>query len=320
MSRRRPPMGADIVWLRDDFRLDDQPAIAAAAGRPALYVYIHDEQARNGRPFGGAARWRLARSLAAMQRRLADRGARLDVVRGAADETVLAVAAAAGARRVLWTRRYEAAAMELDAGVKASLRQRGVEGLSFNGRLMREPWELAKADGRPVAVFSAFWRRHRALGALPPPLPAPVRLTAAPWPTGAPERVAIEALRPTPTTPDWSGELALGETPGEDGALAGLDRFVANILPGYADGRDWIASHSTSRLSAHLRFGEISPRRVAHTVEAAAAADPALARPAEKYLAELGWREFAAALLYGAPDLARRPLRPEFESFPFRED
>ena len=35
----------DIVWLRDDFRLDDQPAIYAAAKQPTLFVYIHDDPA-----------------------------------------------------------------------------------------------------------------------------------------------------------------------------------------------------------------------------------------------------------------------------------
>src|SRR5208337_2232173 len=169
-------MGVDIVWLRDDFRLDDQPAIAAAADRPALYAYVHDESAGNGRSPGGSAKWRLAQSLAAMEKRVAERGARLDVLQGPADRTILALAAAADATRVLRTRRYESAATALDAGVKAALRERGVEGSSFNGRLMAEPWELARADGAPAATFSAFWRRHRALGALSPPLPAPARL------------------------------------------------------------------------------------------------------------------------------------------------
>ena len=53
-------MSVDIVWLRDDFRLDDQPAITEAADRPALFVYVHDDAPRNGRPIGGAARWRLS--------------------------------------------------------------------------------------------------------------------------------------------------------------------------------------------------------------------------------------------------------------------
>ena len=313
-------MGVDIVWLRDDFRLDDQPAIAAAADRPALYAYVHDESAGNGRSPGGAAKWRLAQSLAAMEKRLAERGARLDVLQGPADRTILALAAAADATRVLWTRRYESVATALDAGVTAALRERGVEGLSFNGRLMREPWELARADGAPAATFSAFWRRHRALGALSPPLSAPARLCAAPWPAQAPERVPVEALRLTPTAPDWSAELALGETPGEQGGVSALAHFAEARLRSYARDRDLLALDAISRLSAHLRFGEISARRAAAAVEAAAARDPGLAQPAEKYLAELGWRDFAAALLAAHPDMAERPLRREFERFPYCED
>jgi deoxyribodipyrimidine photo-lyase len=311
---------ADIVWLRDDFRLDDQPAILAAADRPALHIYVHDDSPLNGRPLGGAAKWRLAQSLKAMEERLAARGGRLDVMRGEAGPTVLALAAAAHASRVLWTRRYEAASIALDASVKTRLRERGVEALSFSGRLMREPWEIAKADGAPSGSFSAFWRRHRALPSLPAPSPAPDRLMPMPWPEHAPRRVAIEALGLTPTKPDWSGELALGETPGETGALAALAWFIDGALAGYAEGRDLTSEETTSRLSAHLRFGEISARRIAAAVESAAAPRPDLQRDAEKFMAELGWRDFAAALLYRHPDLATRPLRAEFDRFPWRDD
>ncbi len=313
-------MSGDIVWLRDDFRLDDHPAILAAAGCPALHVYVYDDSPRNGRPLGGAAKWRLAQSLKAMERLLAARGGRLDVLRGEADKAILALAAAAKAGRVLWTRRYEGASITLDSAVKARLRERGAEALSFNGRLMREPWEVAKPDGVPSGSFSAFWRRHRALPRLPAPSRAPDRLNAAPWPEDGPERVTIEALPLTPTEPDWSGELALGETPGEAGALAALDRFIDGALSGYAEGRDLTSGETTSRLSAHLRFGEISPLRAAAAVESAASARPALERDAEKFAAELGWRDFAAALLYRHPDLATRPLRREFERFPWRDD
>ena len=255
-----------------------------------------------------------------MEAELSARGARLDIVAGDAEQSILALAEAANAGRVLWTRRYESGAAALDARVKAALRERGVEATSFNGRLLREPWELARSNGASIGVFSAFWRRHRALGPLPSPKPAPERLLAAPWPHEAPERVSIEALKLKPTKPDWSGELSLGESPGEAGALAALESFTRGALRAYADERDLLAPGAASRLSANLRFGEISPRRVAHTVETAAAANSALADATEKYMAELGWRDFAAALLYAHPDLATRPLRPEFERFPWRDD
>ncbi len=313
-------MTGDIVWLRDDYRLDDQPALAAVADRPALVVYIHDQSPQNGRPLGGAARWRLAQSLKSLERRLAERGGRLDVVEGDAEQAMRGLASAAGARRALWTRRYDGAGVALDRRLTAALKEQGVEVATFNGRLMREPRELAKADGAPAGTFSAFWRRHRGLGPLPEPLPAPARLAAAPWPAAAPPRTTIDALGLTPKAPDWSGELGLGETPGEEGAHKALDRFVAEALAGYPDGRDRPSLTATSRLSAALRFGELSPRRAAATVEAAAAADPRLAGAAEKYVSELGWRDFSYALLAAHPDLADRPLRPEFETFPFRED
>ena len=114
------------------------------------FVYVHDETGGGARPLGGAAKWRLAESLTAMEAALSARGARLDIVKGEAEETILALAAAANASRVLWSRRYEGEAIALDARVKAALKERGVEAMSFNGRLMREPWELSKPDGAPV--------------------------------------------------------------------------------------------------------------------------------------------------------------------------
>jgi deoxyribodipyrimidine photo-lyase len=311
---------ADIVWLREDVRLDDQPAIQAAADRPTLFVYVHDEEGGGARPLGGAAKWRLAQSLTAFESELSSRGARLDIIEGEAEETILALAAASNAGRLLWSRRYEGAARALDARVEKALKARGVEALTFNGALMREPAELAKPDGTPVGIFKAFLRRHRALGALPVPTSAPKHLTAASWPHNAPKRVSIEALKLKPTKPDWSGELGLGEAPGETGARASLKTFAAGALKDYAGERDILEHGAASRLSANLRFGEISARRIAHTVETAAAEKHGLAGAAEKYLAELTWRDFATALLDAHPDMATRCLRPEFERFPWRHD
>jgi deoxyribodipyrimidine photo-lyase len=73
-------------------------------------------------------------------------------------------------------------------------------------------------------------------------------------------------------------------------------------------------------LSPHLRFGEISPRRVAAAIETAAASGAVSASAAEKFIAELGWREFSYSLLYGFPELATRVWQPRFEGFAYRED
>jgi hypothetical protein len=92
---------------------------------------------------------------------------------------------------------------------------------------MREPAERAKPDGTPVGSFKAFLRRHRALGALPAPTPAPKRLAAAPRPNEAPKHASIAALKLSPTKPDGSGELSLDEATGALAALKHHDGYVS---------------------------------------------------------------------------------------------
>jgi deoxyribodipyrimidine photo-lyase len=91
-------------------------------------------------------------------------------------------------------------------------------------------------------------------------------------------------------------------------------------VAGYAGGRDQIDRAATSRLSPHLRFGEISPRQIWHAARFAADDRPALARDVDKFLSELGWREFCRHLLFDLPDLASRNLQPAFDAFPWRQD
>ena len=178
-----------ILWLRDDLRLDDHAAFHAAADRPALVIYVHDEVSPGLRPLGGASRWWLAHSLEALGADIAWRAAGAGYSRRTRREVVLKLARASEAVEVIWSRRYGGAEIEIDRRIKSALPAEGVIARSVNSRLLREPWEVVTDAGAPFKVFTPFWRRHRALGALPPPLPAPRRLVAAPWPTERRARV-----------------------------------------------------------------------------------------------------------------------------------
>jgi deoxyribodipyrimidine photo-lyase len=50
--------GPSLVWLRDDLRIADNPALRAAVdlGSPVVVVYLFDEVSTGVRPLGGAAR------------------------------------------------------------------------------------------------------------------------------------------------------------------------------------------------------------------------------------------------------------------------
>src|SRR5690242_8030535 len=103
----KPTASPAICWFRDELRLADHRALEAAiaTGAPVVALYVHDEDSPGIRPLGGAARWWLHHSLAALSADLEKRGGSLTILKGAAGKLVPAFAKACGAQRVTWSRR-----------------------------------------------------------------------------------------------------------------------------------------------------------------------------------------------------------------------
>jgi deoxyribodipyrimidine photo-lyase len=314
-----------LLLFRDDLRLADNPAVEAAAraGRPVAALFVLDEESPGIRPPGGAARWWLHHSLAALGRDLDRLGVRLALARGPAAETVPAVARALSAGLVVWNRRYGPAEQQADALLKTRLKETGIEAKSFNAHLMREPWDVLSQAGQPLKVFSPFFRAFMARGDVPAPLPRPRALRPAVWPAlPLPALVTLGSLGLLPIAPDWAGGLRETWVPGEAGAAARLSAFLDGGFDGYAENRNRPDMESTSRLSPHLRFGEIGPRQVWHAAAAARLSGEtrASAKDLEVFHKELGWREFSYHLLGQFPDLPTRNFQPRFDAFPWQPD
>ena len=313
-----------IVWFRDDLRLSDNPALnwAVATGRSLLCVYVLDDESSGSRPLGGAARWMIHQSLQALDAALGAQGGGLLFMRGAALASIVGLARESHAAGVFWNRRYGAAERAVDASVKSALAERGVVAESGNGALLREPWTIKNQAGEPFRVFSAFWRACARAGEIEAPTPAPTRLSF----FEATDKVlaqfvALDDLGLTPKKPDWAGGLRQNWPAGESAARARLAEFIDYGLRGYATGRDAPGKARTSRLSPYLRSGAISPRQIWSAVESARhAGGKASAADCDKFLAELGWREFSYHLLFHFPDLARRNFNPRYDAFAWRSD
>ncbi len=293
-----------IVWFRQDLRLADNPALTAAVqtGRPVIPLFIL-HTASDGRPWGGASLWWLDKSLRALDADLRARDSRLILRRGDPAVLLPALAEELGASAV-WNRLYGRAAVERDGDLK-----RDLQAASFNGSLLVEPWSVKTGSGGAYQVFTPFWKAAQpAIG--PASLhPAPRHLPAPDvWPVSE----AIEDWRLHPRAPDWSAGFH-DWTPGEAGADAALRTFARRGLAGYAEGRDRPDQTVTSRLSPHLHWGEIGPRQVrSRVIDAVGASD--------KFMAEIGWREFNHHLLYEYGDLHSRNIRRAFDAFPWRAD
>lgn len=313
-------MSTALVWFRRDLRLDDNPALRAAAARSRrlvpVFIYAPDEEA----PWepGAASRWWLHHSLAALDASLADAGSRLVLRTGPSLGALRALAQQTGAGHVFWNRLYEPACVQRDTAIKEALQADGIAVESSNGALLDEPWENTRDGGEPYRVFTPFWRARLRDGLQRATVAAPRALP--PLPDGV-DSTPLDALGLLPTIP-WDEGLAQAWRPGERGAREALERFLDEAVVRYPSDRDHPGLAGTSRLSPHLHFGEISPRRIVASTEAAAGrtAKEGLIAGTESFIREVGWREFAYHLIFHFPRTAEEPLDRRFDGFRWTAD
>jgi deoxyribodipyrimidine photo-lyase len=309
-----------LIWFRQDLRLADNPALAAAAasGEAVIPLYLFAPEEEGAWGPGGASRWWLHQSLASLRESLREAGSDLCIRRGPDSLGILLdLIAESGATRVCFNRRYEPAAVARDRALKTALEARGIAVETHNSALLFEPWTVSTKSGHPFQVFTPFWRHCRALEAPPEPIRAPERLH--PPPSG-PMGEALESLELLPAL-DWPKGLAAAFTPGERSALSHLEHFVEAGFDDYATERDHPGVAGTSRLSPHLHFGEIGPRQVYDAVKRHAGRRGRHSTWRDsQFLTELGWREFAHHLLFHFPHTPEQPLRESFARFPWKSE
>jgi deoxyribodipyrimidine photo-lyase len=321
-----------IVWFRQDLRLDDNPALAAAIARGGqiLPVYIWAPTEETPWTPGAASRWWLHQSLKSLAAQLQTLGLQLRIC--AAESSLSRLQqfiAESGATAVFWNRRYEPAIMERDRQIKKQLRAAGLTVESFNSTLLFEPHQIHNKTGQPFRVFTPFWHHYNGLTvAAPQSLDlAAVKATIA---TATSTRLDKSVV---PTTPiakslcalqlepkiDWAAGIRAQWSAGEPSAQQQLTHFLNNSLANYHQQRDFPAVAAISRLSPYLHFGEISPRRIWQQVQLLAARYEHLRETANSYLRQLAWRDFAYHLLYHFPTTPSEPLRAEFRRFPWQQ-
>jgi deoxyribodipyrimidine photo-lyase len=307
-----------VVWFRRDLRLADHAALSAAAAteRPVVPLFILDDDAAGDWAPGGASRWWLHHSLAALKKSLTAVGGNLVLRRGKTRNVIADVAREAGAGDVYCSRGYEPWSSDLETDVREGLAMHDIALKRFAGVLLHDPDQVKTQAGQPFKVFTPFWNAVRRLE-VKKPLEAPKRLTVS---SKLPKSENLKDWELLPKRPDWAGGLREMWVPGEVCARELLAEFIDNRMSDYAEARDRPDVEGTSRLSPYLAFGEISPRQCWFAVKSATGRMTHADRGAEVFLKELTWREFSAQLLHHWPTFPKTAFREEFSGFQWRKD
>lgn len=277
------------MWFRRDLRTHDHPALRAAIaqsrGRSLLPLFVIDPV--EWQEWGEPARAHVTASL----RALADDLGGLHVRVGDPVAVLTALAGELGPLSVHVSADHAPRVRRRDAAVAAALVGSGSRLVASGSHYAVPPGTVLKPDRTAYRVFTPFHRAWEAVG-----WPAPV----APGPR--PHILAVSGAQSPPPVQLPAG-LVLPPA-GERAAQAAWRAFADGPLAQYDTDRDRPDLPGTSRMSVHLRWGEVHPRTLL--------AGLGSSRAHVRFRTELAWREFYADVLHRHPETESATLDPTF--------
>lgn len=296
-----------IVWMRQDLRLHDNPALYEASQKGSVFpVYIFDQSVACDFSMGDSSRWWLHNSLLSLHKSF---HGRFGLYKADSVSKLISLVKKYKVSSVYWNKCYEPWSINQEKELEKKLQKIGVSFKSFNGSLLWDPEKIIKKDGTPYKVFTPFYK-NGCLKAESPRKPLPLfnvkKLIAC----------KIDGLSLTDLNllrdNDLTIRLQKSWIPGEVQAHKQLRSFIKDRLHDYQEGRDFLDRKVVSGLSAHIHFGEISLNEIWHTV-LKDGYEYSSKNNINCFLKELVWREFAYNVLYHNPSMPKKNLQKKFD-------
>ena len=296
-----------IVWIRNDLRLTDNPALYHACKEDtqviAVFIWSPEEYGPWGP--GSASMWWLHHSLNNFHEACYEAQLPFVIRLGPVKQALSSLIQETGATKIVWNRRYEPGGAILDARVRSGLE---IESETFPGNLLFEPEKIKTKARKPFQVFTPFWKQCQTLNGIISPLRKPT----IPKNSHRYKSLSVDELELLSNTQSYDNWK-----PGEKFAQQKFKRFLKKGITEYKKLRDFPAIDGVSQMSPHLHFGEVSPRWMWHQVHQTFSGHE---EGVKCYLSELGWHEFAHNLLLHFPKTPSSPLHSKFNKLKWKKN
>ncbi|KAF0890329.1 hypothetical protein E2562_002737 [Oryza meyeriana var. granulata] len=312
-----------VVWFRRDLRVEDNPALAAAARTDGEvvpeYVWAPEEDG----PYypGRVSRWWLSQSLKHLDTSLRRLGDSKLVTRRSADavDALIKLVRNNGATQLFFNHLYDPISLVRDHRLKEMMAAEGIIVRSFNADLLYEPWEVVDDEGQSFTMFAPFWNRCLSMPYDPAaPLLPPKRISSGDLSMCPSDDLIFE----DDSERGSNALLARAWSPGWQNADKALTAFLNGPLIHYSVNRKKADSASTSLLSPYLHFGELSARKVFHLVRMkqlvwSNEGNRAAEESCTLFLRSIGLREYSRYLSFNHPCSHEKPLLAHLRFFPW---
>ncbi len=302
-----------VHWFRQDLRLNNNPSLEVLSDKVDLIIpiYIIDPKQR----IGSVSKWWLEQSLKSLNEAIEKQNGKLNIFEGNPLDIISSLVLNETIQFFSWNRLYDLYSINRDKKVKSFLKSNDVDCETFNGYLLNEPWNIKNKSGTFFKVFTPYWR-HCTENIKNINLKKQAQIVKFSN-SKLKNSKKIQDLNLTNKKMRWTNKISKNWLPGENNAQIQLNEFISNKANNYSIGRDRPDQNLTSKLSPYLHFGEISPREVYNKVSLS---KKIRFQNKEKFLAEIGWRDFSYNLLFHYPNMTKRPIQDKFNKFPWLKD
>ena len=298
-----------LVWIRDDLRIKDNPALSYATNNHEIVsvLYIYNSYLFDGKR--EAQKWWLYKSLVSLRKHLLNSNINLEIISGK-EINLLKKIKKEQNLSIYWNKVYEPNQEKLEKEFIDHLEKEKINYKFFKGNILLEFQEVKKDDGTPFKVFTPFWKNaeQKYLKKNPSKPLAIKKLKKI-------EKIFKKTTNEKEILPikNWYKKFENYWQPSESEALKTSKEFIKNKISKYGDTRDFPNIEGTSKISPYLKHGQIGVEtlwRFCNEIKNKG-------KGYRKYVNELGWREFSHSLINNFPEMLEGNLRKEFDNFPW---
>ncbi|WP_440653857.1 cryptochrome/photolyase family protein [Candidatus Pelagibacter sp. HIMB1506] len=301
-----------IFWIREDFRIDNNPALSFATNNHenvvALYIY-NNKEFDNRRE---AQKWWLFKSLESIKTELSKFKINLEILKGN-ELDIFSKLKKKDDVCIYWNKIYEPDVISKGKKIRDLFIKNEIEYKYFKGNILNEFQEVTKNDGTPFKVFTPFWRTAEQIYLNQPPSKNYTVKKKTKAINFFKNSLDLKNILPNKK---WYEKFDKYWKVSENDSQKILKDLLENKIKDYGTNRDIPSINGTSRLSPYLKFGQINVNTIWKKCNELKSKGIGY----RKYINELGWREFSHSLINYFPEFLKGNFRKEFDKFPWAKN
>jgi len=299
-----------LVWLKDDFRLKRNLALTEATKNHDQVVtfFLYKKKKFDDQE---AQKWWVCKSIEEFKKKLINYNINLEVIATDTYKSFFEKLFQKKNFSIYWNKTYEPNYLKFDEFLKTNFEKNHIKYCIFKGNVLNEFNEVKKNDGTPFKVFTPFWRNAEKF--YMEKIPTREKKISKCLKKISFFKKTLDNKEIYPNK-QWFKKFEKRWTPCEENASKELKNFIVKRIQNYSDLRNFPYLLGTSKLSPYIRHGQIHVETIweeCHKINN---------KGVNKFLAEIGWREFNHSLINYFPHMLKGNYSKKFDKFPWEKN